>query len=229
MLLSQALDTVHKFSPQEFAALADLLSPELIDECLTDTGIVTLRKRHLSMEMMVWAVTGMALFRSHSMSQLVFHMDILLPGNRPFVAPSAVVQARQRLGKDVIRLMFDKTSLSHWNGLTLMAVDGTLWRAPDTPENDAAFGRTAIVNKQSEWPQLRMVCQMEVTSHLLSAVAFDSVSECGEAELVAQIIDRTPDHSLTLMDKGFYALDLLHRWQSSGTEKHYAKGHSMRC
>ncbi|MFG6655253.1 IS4 family transposase, partial [Scandinavium sp. M-37] len=183
MLLSQALDTVHKFSPQEFAALADLLSPELIDECLADTGVVTLRKRRLSMEMMVWAVTGMALFRSHSMTQLVSHMDILLPGKRPFVAPSAVVQARQRLGEDVIRLMFEKTRqlwfektpLSHWNGLTLMAVDGTLWRAPDTPENDAAFGRTANVNKQSEWPQLRMVCQMEVTSHLLSAVAFDSV------------------------------------------------------
>lgn len=229
MLLSQALDTVHKFSPQEFAALADLLSPELIDECLADTGIVTLRKRRLSMEMMVWAVTGMALFRSHSMSQLVSHMDILLPGNRPFVAPSAVVQARQRLGEDVIRLMFEKTRqlwfektpLSHWNGLTLMAVDGTLWRTPDTPENDAAFGRTANVNKRSEWPQLRMVCQMEVTSHLLSAVAFDSVSDAGEAELAAQLIARTPDHSLTIMDKGFYALGLLHRWQSSGEERHW--------
>lgn len=229
MLLSQALDTVHKFSPQEFAALSDLISPELIDECLADTGIVTLRKRRLSMEMMVWAVTGMALFRSHSMSQLVSHMDILLPGNRPFVAPSAVVQARQRLGEDVIRLMFEKTRqlwfektpLSHWNGLTLMAVDGTLWRTPDTPENDAVFGRTANINKQSEWPQLRMVCQMEVTSHLLSAVAFDSVSDAGEAELAAQLIDKTPDHSLTIMDKGFYALGLLHCWQSAGTERHW--------
>ena len=28
MLLSQALDTVLKFSPKEFAALSDLLSPE---------------------------------------------------------------------------------------------------------------------------------------------------------------------------------------------------------
>lgn len=229
MLLSQALDTVHKFTPHEFSTLADLLSPELIDECLADTGVVTLRKRRLSMEMMVWAVTGMALFRSHSMSQLVSHMDILLPGNRPFVTPSAVVQARQRLGEDVIRLMFEKTRqlwfektpLSHWNGLTLMAVDGTLWRTPDTPENDAAFGRTANVNKSSEWPQLRMVCQMEVTSHLLSAVAFDSVSETGETDLAAKLIDQTPDHSLTLMDKGFYALGLLHRWQSAGTERHW--------
>lgn len=229
MLLSQALDTVHKFTPQEFSTLADLLSPELIDQCLADTGVVTLRKRRLSMEMMVWAVTGMALFRSHSMSQLVSHMDILLPGNRPFVAPSAVVQARQRLGEDVIRLMFEKTRqfwfektpLSHWNGLTLMAVDGTLWRTPDTPENSAAFGRTANVNKSSEWPQLRMVCQMEVTSHLLSAVAFDSVSQTGETDLAAKLIDQTPDHSLTLMDKGFYALGLLHRGQSTGTERHW--------
>jgi len=33
--------------------------------------------------MMVWAVTGMALFRSHSMNQLVSHLDILLPGKLP--------------------------------------------------------------------------------------------------------------------------------------------------
>lgn len=229
MLLSQALDTVHKFTPQEFAALSDLLSPELIDQCLADTGVVTLRKRRLSMEMMVWAVTGMALFRSHSMNQLVSHLDILLPGKRPFVAPSAVVQARQRLGEDVVRLMFEKTQqlwfgklpLSHWNGLTLMAVDGTLWRMPDTPENDSAFGRTANANTCSEWPQVRMVCQMEVTSHLLSAVAFASVSDSGETDLAAQLVAKTPDHSLTIMDKGFYALGLLHLWQSTGTERHW--------
>ncbi|OON41761.1 hypothetical protein BTJ39_00940 [Izhakiella australiensis] len=61
------------------------------------------------MKMMVWAVTGMALFRSHSMSQLVLHLDILLPGKRPFVVPDSVVQTRQRLGEDVIRLMFGRT------------------------------------------------------------------------------------------------------------------------
>ncbi|MXP61727.1 IS4 family transposase, partial [Pantoea sp. Taur] len=31
----------------------------------------------------------------------------------------------------------------------------------------------------------------------------------------------TPDHSLTLFDKGFYALGLLHAWQSAGTERHW--------
>ncbi|APS32798.1 Transposase [Serratia marcescens] len=229
MLLSQALDTVLKFSPKEFAALSDLLSPELIDECLADTGIVTLRKRRLPMEMMVWAVVGMSLFRSLSMNQLVSHLDIMLPGRRPFVAPSAVVQARQRLGEEVVRLVFEKTRqlwfektpLSHWNGLTLLAVDGTLWRTPDTPENDAAFGRTANEHARSDWPQLRMVCQMEVTSHLLTGVSFGSVSETSEVDLAAQLAEQTPEHSLTILDKGFYALGLLHHWSASGAEKHW--------
>lgn len=82
ILLSQVLDAVLKFSPKEFSALSDLFSPELIDECLADTGVVTVRKRRLPMEMMVWAVTSMALFPSLSMNQLVSHLDIVLPGWR---------------------------------------------------------------------------------------------------------------------------------------------------
>ena len=157
---------------------------------------------------MVWAVTGMTLFRSLSRNQLVSHLDIVLAGKRPFVTPGAVVQARQRLGADVVRLVFEKTRrlwfektlLSHWNGLMLMAVDGTLWRTPDTPENDAAFGRTANEHARSDWPQLCMVCQMEVTSHLLSGVAFGSVSETSEVDLAARLAEQTPDHTLTILD-----------------------------
>ena len=168
MRLSQALDAVLSFLPTECTALSDLLSPELIDECLADTGIVTIRKRRLPMEMMVWAVVGMSIFRTLSMTQLVSRLDIILPGKRPYVAPSAVVQARQRLGEDVVRKVFEKTRqlwlnslpLSHWNGLMLTAIDDTLWRTQDTPENDAAFGRTKNACPQSNWPQLRMVCQM---------------------------------------------------------------------
>jgi len=93
MLFSQALDTVLKLTPKEFSALSNLLSPELIDKFLADTGIVTVHKRHLSMEMIVWAVPGMSLFPSLSMNQLVSPLDIVLPGKRTCVSPSEVVQA----------------------------------------------------------------------------------------------------------------------------------------
>lgn len=59
-----------------------------------DSGVVTIPTRRLSMEMRVWVVVGTIFHRS----QLVFHLDILLLGKRPFDVSNAVVQARQRLG-----------------------------------------------------------------------------------------------------------------------------------
>ena len=190
MFLSQALDRVYQFSPEQFNALSDVLSPELIEQCLQASGTVTLRKRRLPLEMMVWSVVGMALYRHIPMGQIVNQLDILLPGKRPFVAPSAVVQARQRLGEGwqsrfVDETVFEQTQAlwhaatphPHWCGLQLFGVDGVVWRTPDSPENDAAFARTRNKAGEASYPQVRMVCQMELTSHLLTASAFDSVAE----------------------------------------------------
>lgn len=228
MFLSQALDRLQAFSPEQFSALADVLSPELIEECLQETGAVTLRKRRLPLELMVWSVVGMALFRHLPMGQLVNQLDILLPGKRPFVAPSAVVQARQRLGDDAVRRVFEQTQAlwhratphPHWQGLRLLGVDGVVWRTPDTAENQTAFARTANAQSESSYPQVRMVCQMELTSHLLTAAVFDSVA-VNEMRLARQLIEKTPDASLTVFDKGFYSLGLLHEWQRTGTERHW--------
>ncbi len=48
------------------------------------------------------------------MTQLVNQLDILLPGKRPFVAPSAFLQARQKLGdKSIERLFHDTATRGH--------------------------------------------------------------------------------------------------------------------
>ncbi|TMX33207.1 transposase domain-containing protein, partial [Vibrio sp. Hep-1b-8] len=166
MFLRQALNQVHQFSVEQLSGLSDLLSPELIAQCMEDTGITTMRRRRLPMEMMVWSVVGMSLYRHLSMEKVVSKLDILLPGKKPFVAPSAVIQARQRLGSDVMKSVFtqtqklwnDKTPHPDWHGLTLHAVDGVVWRTPDTKENDERFSRTRNQKCLSEYPQVRMVC-----------------------------------------------------------------------
>ncbi|EGR2309534.1 IS4 family transposase, partial [Vibrio cholerae] len=56
MFLRQALDRIHQFSADQLNGLSDLLCPELINQCLEDTGVATLRKRRLPMELMVWSV-----------------------------------------------------------------------------------------------------------------------------------------------------------------------------
>ncbi len=109
MFLSQALDSIQSFSSEQFQSLSEYLSPDLIKSSLERSGTATIRKRRLPLEMMIWSVVGMALFRHIPMSQIVNQLDIVLPENWPFVAPSAVVQARQRLGEEPVKEVFEQT------------------------------------------------------------------------------------------------------------------------
>ncbi len=228
MQLSTALSQVSQNNFTEFTALSELLEPSLVADALAQSGVATIRKRKLPMEQMVWAVIGMALFRKMSMRQLVNQLDIIRPNGDPYVAPSAVTQARKKLGHQSIERIFNQTqSLWHeksvhptWCGLTLLGVDGVVWRTPDSKENSEHYGRTGNRYGKASYPQVRMVCQMELTSHLLTQSAFDSV-DISEMKLAESLIKTTPDNSLTLFDRGFYSLGLLNRWQSTGTSRHW--------
>ncbi|MUY19221.1 IS4 family transposase, partial [Shigella flexneri] len=70
------------------------------------------------------------------------------------------------------------------------------------------------------YPQVKMVCQMELTSHLLTAAAFGTMKN-SENELAEQLIEQTGDNTLTLMDKGYYSLGLLNGWSLAGEHRHW--------
>ncbi|WCG82613.1 IS4 family transposase [Pectobacterium sp. A5351] len=230
MRISQAIDLVSRYDSTRnpLTSLGDFLDPELIARCLAESGVVTLRKRRLPLEMMVWCIVGMALERKEPLHQIVNRLDIMLPGNRPFVAPSAVIQARQRLGSDAVRRVFTHTAHlwhnavahPHWCGLTLLAMDGVVWRTQETPENDAAFPRQTYCGQPGPYPQVKMVCQMELTSHLITAAAFGTMKD-SEYTLAEQLIDQTADNTLTLLDKGYYSLGLLNAWKRAGEHRHW--------
>jgi len=230
MQIAQALDLVSRYDSTRdpLTSLGDFLDPEIIAQCLAESGTVTLRKRRLPLEMMIWCIVGMALERKEPLHQIVNRLDIMLPGKRPFVAPSAVIQARQRLGSEAVKRVFQQTSqvwhqsTQHpdWCGLTLLAVDGVVWRTHDTQENSAAFPRQSYLGEPGLYPQVKMVCQMELTSHLLTAAAFGTMKE-SEYTLAEQLINQTRDNTLTLLDKGYYSLGLLHTWHQQGEERHW--------
>ena len=112
-----------------------------------------------------------------------------MPGERPFVAPSAFLQARQKLGDKRIERLFHETAwrwhqqANHpgWAGLQLLAVDGVMWRTPDTPDNAAAFAKPSTQQGETAYPQVRMLCQMELTSHLPVQAVMES---CAVNEMV---------------------------------------------
>jgi hypothetical protein len=228
MPLSHSFANISSFIDSNIHSLSEILDESLIQQALAESGVATLRKRRLPLELMVWSVIGSALFRDMPMTQVINRLDIVLPSKKPFVAPSAIVQARQRLGSESIRHIFNMTQSRwhqdtphpNWCGLTLLGVDGVVWRTEDTPDNNDAFGKLHNDKRESAFPQVRMVCQMELTSHLLTASAFDAVA-ANEMTLAEQLIEQTPDNSLTLFDKGFYSLGLLHKWSTTGTSRHW--------
>lgn len=229
MLVSQALDVINSWKPNQVETLADLLPLSLIEQAYALTDTVTLRKRKLTLESMAWLLIGMAIYNDKSMADVVNLLDIVDREGKPFVAPSALTQRRKTLGEAAAKALFQCTQkhwfenaqLPHWNSLTLLGVDGVVWRAEDTPENNQAFAKS-VTNKgnDSQYPQVRMVCQMELSSHLITGAAFDSY-DVNEMTLAEKLIETTPDNSLTMFDRGFYSLGLLHQWRETGVERHW--------
>ena len=228
--LQQALNTAFNASTQfsSFEQLSSFLDPAIIDAAFVEAGVATVRKRRLPLEAVMWSVIGMSLFRQESVWNIANKMDIALPGKNPLVAPSAMVQARQRLGVDAVKAVFSKMAqhwyqsqrFEKWNGLNLLAVDGVVWRTTDTPENREKYGSASTQHGETNFPQIRMVCHMELTSHQLLNSVFDKYKS-NEMVLAEQLIDDTPCHSLTLFDKGYYSLGLLNRWHNRGEERHW--------
>lgn len=224
MQLSNALDAINHIKPNQVETLADLLPLELIEEAYALTDTVTLRKRKLTLESTAWLLIGMAIYNDKSMADVVNMLDIVDREGKPFVAPSALTQRRKSLGEAAMKALFactqkhwnEQASHPHWNGLTLLGVDGVVWRTDDSVENNKAFTKPT----NTQYPQVRMVCQMELSSHLITASAFDDYN-VNEMVLAEKLIETTPDNSLTLFDRGFYSLGLLHKWQTTGRERHW--------
>ncbi|MDP4537989.1 IS4 family transposase [Alkalimonas collagenimarina] len=211
-----------------FEKYAELLSPELIQQGFEQAGVATIRKRRLPLETVLWSIIGMSLYRQKSVWDIATQMDIMLPDKKPLVAPSALVQARQRLGEDAVREVFrvmakksyESNKFETWAGLNLLAVDGVVWRTADTQENHEVFETQSNQHRENTYPQVRMVCHMEITSHQLLNSAFAGY-RTNEMKLAEQLIETTPDHSLTIFDKGYYSLGLLNRWHQAGEQRHW--------
>ncbi len=152
---------------------------------------------------MIWAVIGMALFRGESVRSLINKLDIVLPQEIVYIARSAVTQAHKRLGREVVREVLSH-SANTWHARAEHLI-GVVWRRwcgvadTDSVQNLAAFGRTANASGEAAYPQIRMVCLMELSSHSLVNSAFDSVAE-NEMNLASQLIYSISNYSLTLFD-----------------------------
>jgi hypothetical protein len=206
------------------------VDPAWIEEALEATGTATLRRRRLPAEQVIWLVLGMALYRNRPIDEIVAKLDLALPGPRgPTPAPSAVVQARGRLGEEPMRWLFERCSekWAHerarqhaWRGLALYGVDGTTTRVPDSPENREHFGGQRGPRGDSGYPQARIVTLMTLRTHLLAAARFGPYAS-SEAVYARSLWPQVPDNALVIVDRNFYDAGVLVPLASHGVSRHW--------
>lgn len=68
---------------------------------------------------------------------------------------------------------YQQNEFETWNGLNLLGVDGVVWRTSDTAENREKYGSGSTQYGDTAFPQIRIVCQMKLTSHQLINSVFD--------------------------------------------------------
>lgn len=215
----------------DWRRLGEHLPSEWIEQALSYTGKASIRHRRLPAEQVVWLVIALALYRHHSVRQVLAELDLAMPDMEDTcVTDSAATQARQRLGESPLAWLF-ATSAAQWqkqdcerynfDGLRLLAVDGTSLKLADSSANREHFGSPRFAaDAVASYPHARLVTLCVLDTQLMLAARFGTYlqAEMGYAQ---ELLTEVPDHSLTVFDRAFLAADLLCNWVASGTERHF--------
>ena len=235
MSLSQALDDTQSCSEpfvQSFDALTEHLPTDWVERSLSLSSHATIRRRRLPQDMVLWLVIGMAMFRNEPINEVARRLNICADGlaGDELLARSGLSQARQRLGDEPIKWLFkqcasvwghERYPQEGWHGLQLFAIDGALFRTPDTPELREHFGSGNTGNdRQTPFPILRLVALMNLRSHVIADAAISPYRK-GEMPLAESFLNGIPDRSITLLDKGFFSANILLEISRKGDQRHW--------
>jgi hypothetical protein len=195
----------------DWRRLGEHLPSEWIEQALSYTGKASIRHRRLPAEQVVWLVIALALYRHHSVRQVLAELDLAMPDMEDTcVTDSAATQARQRLGESPLAWLF-ATSAAQWqkqdcerynfDGLRLLAVDGTSLKLADSSANREHFGSPRFAaDAVASYPHARLVTLCVLDTQLMLAARFGTYlqAEMGYAQ---ELLTEVPDHSLTVFDR----------------------------
>lgn len=213
-------------------ALCGQLNVLWIEEVLREKGKASRRRRKLPSELVVWLVIAMGLYRRLSIPNTLsrlgegFRGKLRTRHHRPPTSP-ALTQGRDRLGPEVMQGIFTRFAgwletnfaAEHlWKGLTLVAIDGTTAKTPDSKANREHFGAPGSHRGRSGYPFVRMVTLLAAHTHLMLAAAIGGWN-VGEQTLALRLLDAIKSGWLLLLDRGFLNYWLL--WNIRQRQSHF--------
>jgi hypothetical protein len=207
------------------AGLSKVIWPAVIEQALLDTGRAEQRACRLSHRVMLWVVLAMGVLTDRPIRQVFKHARRMQPGDKT-PSRSNLCEARQRLGVEPVQRIFDlvvkplatpQTLGAFYHDLRLMGIDGTVLDVPDTPANEAHFGRSSGGRGDSAFPQVRQVSLVELGTHIEVAMAVGGYHD-SQQKLVEQLWDHLPADALLLEDRGFFSYAHWKKLDARGTK-----------
>jgi hypothetical protein len=190
--------------------LTQLIAQHRLDYILSRTSKQRRRQRRLTAASVVWLVIAMALFATDSIPKVWRKLHPC--GDRPEPDESAFTKARRRLGVAPLRELFHAvagpmaaagTPGAFYRGWRLMAIDGTTFDMPDTPQNERIFGRGGNQRSPNAFPQVRVLALCEVGTHAVCDLALRPIHGSEQA-MLPQLLRALQPGMLVLCDRGFF-------------------------
>jgi Insertion element 4 transposase N-terminal/Transposase DDE domain len=203
----------------ELKALSEVLPTSLIADCLLEADRKDQRSNgKLPMALLPWLLIGMGLFRDLNIAQVLARVveatgDLVRWGHAELPHATSLAKARDRLGWEVLRAIFRKFAAllteQHsapllWRGLSVFTLDGTTFRTPDTPANEAWFGRPGTSRGgTSAYPHMRAAMLMGAWTHVVAEVVLGPY-HLSELKLAEHMLERLKPGMLLLLDRAFH-------------------------
>lgn len=215
-------------------AIEVAISPETIEKAIMQSQAQENRIRSLPAHLVVCLVIAMSIWSTDSMRDVLKNLvDGLAEAWVKVVkywripCKSAITQARQRLGPQVMNRLFHqvvqpmataKTVGAFLRGLRIVVIDGTTLDVPDSEENARVFGRPGSrPGTQAAFPKVRLVILVEAGTHLI----FDALMcpyRIGERVRALKLLRSVKPGMLLIWDRGLHSYAMVQSTLAQGCE-----------
>src|SRR6266568_5327594 len=127
------------------------------------------------------------------------------------MSSSALTARRGELGSEVMQALMqacckpmarrEQTPEAFFGRYRLMARDGTLFRTPDTQDNEKAFGRSSNQYGKGAYPQVRCVLLAECGPHAVVGLEIDRY-DVSEVHGAHRLLEQIGPNMLVMVDAG---------------------------
>jgi Insertion element 4 transposase N-terminal/Transposase DDE domain len=219
-----------RFAAGHVGELTRIVPFEMVDAALAETGTTQRRVRDLPSRVVVYLLLAAALFADLGYSQvwtrMVTGLELGADARVRPPSPSALCQARRRIGAAPLRALFNllrgpgagpRTPGTRWRGLLVCAVDGTQMCLPDSAANLAVYRRGGSYHGGTGYPMLRLVTLVCCGTRTVIDAVFGSERRT-ETAMVAELTEAMRPGMIVLADRNYGYAPTINALAAGGAE-----------